>query len=171
MNFREKIFTQLVICCIIFTAAKAGEIVQIPALDSLKERAKGNFTRNYTLEELRTAASDLFEKAKTAPTAVSTAVVSANKLGEFSQPIDEEGSSELNCVYATSSGEVISSGISKELGSFVRIRHDSSISTYGNLSTVKVVQGDYVKKGDIIATYDKKSEKKFYYDLEENLQS
>lgn len=171
MNFREKVFTQLVICCIIFTAVKAGEIMQIAALDSLKEGARENFTRNYTLDEIKTAASDLFEKAKNAPTAVATAVISANKLGEFGQPIDEDAGSELTCVYAASSGEVIASGISKELGSFVRIRHDSSISTYGNLSTVRVVQGDHVKKGDIIAMYDTKAGKKFYYDLEENLQT
>lgn len=171
MNFREKVFTQIVVCCMIFTTVKAGGILNIEKLKPLKEAAKESFGHHYTAEEVKAAGSELLERAKTVPTMITTAVESANELGEFGQPIDEDTNIKTRCVYATNGGEVISSGISKDLGCFVRIRHADSISTYGNLTTVKAVQGDKVKKGDIIGTYEKQSEKNFYYDLEENLQT
>lgn len=98
-------------------------------------------------------------------------IIQANQLGEYGQPIDEDTDKKVRCVYATNAGMVITSGISKELGSFVKIQHDTKISTYGSLTEVKVVQGDKVKKGDIIGTYESGSSKKFYYNLEENLQT
>ena len=171
MDFKEKIFTQAVICCMIFTVVKAGAFLHSDEMNRVKSAIKEQFEKNYTAEEVMETGSALLEKVKKAPAVIASSGVDANRLGEFGEPIDEDASMKVRCVYATNAGKVLSSGISKELGSFVKIQHDKRISTYGNLAEVKVVQGEKVKKGDIIGTYRSDSGKKFYYDLEENLQT
>lgn len=171
MKYREKIFLQVIICCMIFTVVKAGSILNIKELSGFKTSVKEQFEKDYSIEEVKEAGSALLEKAKDTPAAIASSVISANKLGEYGQPIDEDTSMKVRCVYATNAGKVIASGISKELGGFVKILHDTKVSTYGHLSEIKVVQGDKVKKGDIIGTYESRTNKKFFYDLEENLQT
>lgn len=171
MDFKEKIFTQAVICCMIFTLVKATDFINIDVIKNVRTAVETRLERNYTAEEVKQAGSELLERAKSAPAAITSVVVEANQVGEFAQPIDEDTSLKTRCVYAVNSGTVTASGISGELGSFVRIQHEDRVSTYGNLTSIKVIRGDKVRKGDIIGTYDNDSEKKFYYDLEENLQT
>lgn len=171
MNFKEKFFTQAVICCMFFTAVKATDFINIDTIKNARTAVETRLERNYTADEVKQAGSQLLEKAKDAPAVITSTVLKANQLGEFGQPIDEDTSLKTRCVYAVNEGSVVASGISGELGSFVKIQHDERVSTYGNLTSIKVIQGDKVRKGDIIGTYDKNSEKKFYYDLEENLQT
>lgn len=171
MKRKEIILIQAIICCMIFTFAKTATMLTPDALQPIKDRIKTQLEKNYTVEEAKEAGSELLETVKETPAVIASAVLKANKLSEFGQPIDEKSNQETVCVYATNDGRVISSGISKELGAFIKIQHEESISTYGNLETVLAVQGDKVKKGEIIGTYDKDSSKKFYYDLEENLQT
>ncbi len=171
MKYKEKIFLQVIVCCMIFTVVKAGSILNIKELDGIKNAVKEQFEKNYSVDEVKEAGSELLERAKGAPEVIASTIIQANQLGEYGQPIDEDTDKKVRCVYATNAGRVITSGIRKELGSFVKIQHDTKISTYGNLKEIKVVQGDKVKKGDIICTYESGSSKKFYYNLEENLQT
>lgn len=171
MDFKGKIFTQTVICCMIFTLVKATDFINIDVIKNARTTVETRLEKNYTAEEVKQAGSELLERAKSAPAVITSAVLKANELGEFGQPIDEDTSMKTRCVYAVNAGTVTASGISGQLGSFVKIQHDKCVSTYGNLTSIKVIQGDKVKKGDIIGTYDKNSEKKFHYDLEENLQT
>lgn len=170
MKHREKIFLQVIICCAIFTLAKAGGVIDIEGLEGIKTAAKEQFEKNYSIDEVKASCQTLFEKAKETPAVIASAIVQANRLGEYGKPIDEDSDTKERCVYAVSAGEVVASGISKELGAFVKIRHEAKTSTYGNLSEIKVVQGDKVKKGDIIGIYESHSDKEFYYNLEENSQ-
>ena len=171
MRYKEKIFLQVIICCIIFTLAKAGSTFDIKGFDGIKNAAKEQFEKNYSTTEIKSTCAKLLEKAKETPAVISSAIVQANKLGEYSKPIDEDSNAKVRCVYATNAGRVMSSGISKELGTFIKIEHEATTSTYGNLSRITVVPGDEVKKGDIIGTYETGGDKNFYYDLEENLQT
>lgn len=170
MKYKEKIFLQVIICCMIFTLAKAGSIIDIQGLEGVKTTVKDRFEKNYQVDEVKAACAKLFEKAKETPAVIANAIMQANELGEYGQPIDEDSNLKERCVYAVSAGEVVASGISQELGSFVKILHDTKISTYGNLAEIKAVQGDKVRKGDIIGIYKSDSDKKFYYNLEENSQ-
>lgn len=167
MKYKEKIFLQVIICCMLFTLAKAGGAIEIKGLADMKTAVKEEFSKDYSIGEVKTACREFFEKAKEAPAVITSAIIQANELGEYGQPIDEDSDTKERCIYAVSAGEVVVSGISKELGSFVKILHDTKISTYGNLSEIKAVQGDKVRKGDIIGTYKSDSEKKFYYNIEE----
>lgn len=171
MKRKEIILIQAIICCMIFTFAKTAAMLMPDEMLPVKDRVKTKLEKNYTVDEVKDAGSELLETVKETPAVIAGAIHKANKLSEFGQPIDEASDRETACVYATNDGKVISSGISKELGTFIKIQHEESVSTYGNLETVMTVQGDKVKKGDIIGTYDKDSSKKFYYDLEENLQT
>ncbi len=170
MKHKEKIFLQVIMCCLIFTLAKAGGVMDIKELEGIKTAAKEQLEKNYSVEEVKASCQVLFEKAKETPAVIASAIVQANRLGEYGQPIDEDADTKERCVYAVGAGEVVASGISKELGAFIKIQHEAKTSTYGNLSEIKVVQGDKVKKGDIIGIYESHSDKEFYYKLEENSQ-
>ncbi len=170
MKYKEKFFLQVIICCMIFTLAKAGGVLDIPSFDGVKTVAKEQLEKNYSIDEVKTSCRELLEKAKETPAVIASAIMQANELGKYGQPIDEDSNLKERCVYAVNAGEVITSGISKELGSFVKILHDTKISTYGNLSEIRAVQGDKVRKGDIIGIYKSDSDKDFYYNLEENSQ-
>ena len=60
-------------------------------------------------------------------------------------------------------------GIDKDLGFCIRIQHEDKMSTYGNLESISAVMGERVKKGDIIGTFDKNNDEKFYYQLTDSV--
>lgn len=54
-------------------------------------------------------------------------------------------------VYATGDGSIIRKGMENGIGLFVEINHGFGyITKYGHLQTVRIEEGDFVKRGDII---------------------
>ena len=54
-------------------------------------------------------------------------------------------------VYATGDGSIIRTGMENGIGVFVQINHDYGyITKYGHLQSVRVEEGEYVKRGDVI---------------------
>ena len=43
MKYKEKIFLQVIVCCMIFTVVKAGSILNIKELDGIKCAVKEQF--------------------------------------------------------------------------------------------------------------------------------
>ena len=54
-------------------------------------------------------------------------------------------------VYATGDGSIIRTGMENGIGVFVQVNHDYGyITKYGHLQSVRVEEGEYVKRGDVI---------------------
>lgn len=171
MNLKEKIFTQAVICCMIFTVVKAGAFLHSDGINRVKSAVKEQFEKNYTAGEIMETGSALLEKVKKAPAVIASSVAEAT-----------DSASSDNRLMRTQAEKSAVCMQRMRVRFFLRnqqgIRNfcedtaiDKRISTYGNLAEVKVVQGEKVKKGDIIGIYRSNGGKKFYYDLEENLQT
>ena len=90
MKYKEKIFLQVIVCCMIFTVVKAGSILNIKELDGIKCAVKEQFEKNYSVDEVKEAGSELLERAKGAPEVIASTIIQANQLGEYGQPIDED---------------------------------------------------------------------------------
>ncbi len=166
MKYNDKILVQAVACLAIFALIRGSAMIGGERIDKVKEEIAKQAQRDYSLEEIREAGSDLLMKAADAPASINTALTNASEAGKFSEPIDKTSDDKTSAVHATSGGEVIYSGIDRELGVCVKIKHDEKTSIYGNLHTLTVVTGEKVRKGDIIGTFDNTGEKDFYYHLE-----
>lgn len=166
MKYNDKMLVQAVVCLAIFAIIRGSAMVGGEQIEKVKEAIGRQAQKDYSLEEIKEAGSDFLAKAAGAPKTITTALTNASEAGKFSEPIDKTSDEEISAVHATSDGEVVYSGIDRELGVCVKIRHDEKTSVYGNLHTLTVITGEKVKKGDIIGTYDNTGEKEFYYHLE-----
>ena len=92
-----------------------------------------------------------FETLK-APEAINTAITVANEISYFKYPIHDSSNEKIVNVRAAAGGEVIYTGIHKDIGACVRIKHGDKISTYGNLHTINVKVGEYVLLNTVIGT-------------------
>jgi len=145
-------------------------------LGNFLEKVGEAVRENYTLAELLELGENAALEMVSMPVRIGEAVVSVNEMGLYGKPLDEaaeDGEDGRKPVYAVAGGQVLRSGIRKDLGLYVMIEHPSSamgtgkISTYGNLCTIRAAAGDRVKKGDIIGCYDSSCGEEFYYVLEE----
>lgn len=163
MNFREKLVVQIVICMMIFAGIRSVGMLDIKGVREVKAFIGEHYRHNYTTEEIKVASSHLIKEAGTLHTAFTSAVIKANQPeddGEILGKADKEG---IQMVYAIRGGTVTGSGIDKELGTFIKIKTDSGIETYGNLCEISAVTGDKVRKGDIVGAFDKSLKKEFIY--------
>ena len=55
MNYKEKILTQIVICCMILSIVKAGNFVHDEKIDSVKKQVQAEISQNYSIEDLKAA--------------------------------------------------------------------------------------------------------------------
>ena len=155
MNYKEKILTQIVICCMILSIVKAGNFVHDKKFDSVKKQVQAKISQNYSIEDLKAAGSECLEKVRKLP----------EKTAEV---VKEVNGGTVQSIRAVRDGLVVKTGIDPELGMMLVIRSENRNYTYGNLDQVLAVPGDKIKKGDIIGYYDKTSEKDLYYDFDDN---
>lgn len=163
---RKKLLIQAAICLGIFALVKGSSLIDNEKMTDFRFAAAEKLSENYTLREIKEMGSDTLEAAIEMPVTISNAVLTANQIGQYGTPIDENSEQEIKTVHSVAGGRVLRSGLSSDLGMYVSIEHQDQISTYGNLCNLTVVTGDRVKKGDIIGSYDSSSEEDFYYDLE-----
>ena len=143
------------------------------------DKAAEAVRENYTLAELLQIGERVSETIASAPEKVSEAVVAVNEKGLYGEPLDEGTEAKdisepiEQPVYASAGGRVTRCGMDKRLGLYVVIEHPDSaygkgkISTYGQMSDIRVVSGDRIRKGDLIGSFEAGGEKAFYYALED----
>ncbi len=155
MNYKEKLITQTVLCCMLFVSAKGLEFLPGEGAEAMRAAAMTQIEKNYTADDWKQFGKKLRKTAKEVPAVVTGVVLQANQ------------DSNAEPVYAAADGTVLRSGIDPQHGMMVEIRHKNRVSTTGNLSSICKVQNETVKKGDLIGYYDPSCGKDLYYDIAE----
>lgn len=164
---------QIVICLTIFSAIQNGigsaELERYENFASLIEKITEAIHENYTLAELLQIGEEAATAVVSAPARISEMIVAANEQSFYGQPMsyNEDTSELVQPVYSSAGGRVLKSGIRDGIGLYVMVEHENKISTYGHLSSVRVVEGERVQKGEILGSYHRSNEHDFYYSLEE----
>ena len=156
----KKIMVQTAVCLAIMGAVHMDFVAEIPNSDELTAMA----SINYSAADIHEAGGKLWKKVKTLPDAITGAVIEANSLNLYGEPLQATDSNE-KLVYASRGGNVEKSGISSEYGLYIIINHGDECCNYGNLNKIYAAQGDRVKKGDVIGVYCDDSDKEFYYEV------
>lgn len=162
---------QSIVCLAVFAAVHSGmgalTIEKYERIGELVKKITEAVQENYTLAELLELWDDASATVASIPVSVREAVISANQETLYGAPIDAPGDSESRQVYASAGGRVLKSGLQDGLGLYVMVEHQDKISTYGHLSSIRVVEGERIQKGEILGSYDNDSEYDFYYSLED----
>lgn len=162
---------QSIVCIAVFAAVHSGmgalTIEKYERIGELVKKITEAVQENYTLAELLELWDDASATVASIPVSVREAVISANQETLYGAPIDAPGDSESRQVYASAGGRVLKSGLQDGLGLYVMVEHQDKISTYGHLSSIRVVEGERIQKGEILGSYDNDSEYDFYYSLED----
>ena len=162
---------QSIVCLAVFAAVHSGmgalTIEKYERIGELVKKITEAVQENYTLAELMELWDDASATVASIPVSVREAVISANQETLYGAPIDAPGDSESRQVYASAGGRVLKSGLQDGLGLYVMVEHQDKISTYGHLSSIRVVEGERIQKGEILGSYDNDSEYDFYYSLED----
>ena len=109
MNYKEKILTQIVICCMILSIVKAGNFVHDKKFDSVKKQVQAKISQNYSIEDLKAAGSECLEKVRKLP----------EKTAEV---VKEVNGGTIQSIRAVRDGLVVKTGIDPELGMMLVIR-------------------------------------------------
>ena len=162
---------QSIVCLAVFAAVHSGmgalTIEKYERIGELVKKITEAVQENYTLAELLELWDDASATVASIPVSVREALISANQDTLYGAPIDAPGDSESRQVYASAGGRVLKSGLQDGLGLYVMVEHQDKISTYGHLSSIRVVEGERIQKGEILGSYDNDSEYDFYYSLED----
>ena len=165
---------QSVVCLAIFAAVHSGmgavTMEKYEKIGILIEKIAAAIQENYTLAELLQLGEDAASKAVSAPAKISEAILSANEKSFYGKPLDDKSEASdgtVQPVYAAAGGRVLKSGLQDGLGLYVMVEHEKKISTYGHLSSIRVVAGDRIVKGEILGSFDRTCGEEFYYSLEE----
>lgn len=162
---------QTIVCLAVYAAVHSGmgalTIEKYECIGELVKKITEAVQENYTLAELLELWDDASATVASIPVSVREAVISANQETLYGAPIDAPGDSESRQVYASAGGRVLKSGLQDGLGLYVMVEHQDKISTYGHLSSIRVVEGERIQKGEILGSYDNDSEYDFYYSLED----
>lgn len=175
---------QLIICFMLLASVQSGMADTVAAksekIGNIIDKIEEAIHKNYTLADLLNLGEMAAETAADMPSLISDTVITANEQTLYAEPIDkdfdenksdgdadDDGDGSLRPVYAVSGGRVLKSGRQDSLGMYVMVEHLSKISTYGHLSSIRVVEGERIYKGEMIGSYDSNSEKEFYYSLED----
>lgn len=165
----QKIYWQIGVCTLIFSAAICGAKIETEPVAKYYKAVQKAVMTETTRQELRQAVAVFSDKAARTPAYLVSAAKAANEQTKYGAAIDEKSDSAIKQVHAVAGGMVEKSGRNNKLGLYVQIRHESGVSTYGNLADISVVEAERVQRGEIIGSYDTRNEQEFYYELDENL--
>jgi biotin carboxyl carrier protein len=163
--WKKKLLVQSVICIIISAVYMAGSLRGGSRINEIRAETVAAMSEHYTL-------SDIWDKSKKtasviakAPAAVTNYVIGLNESETYGKPLDEIEEGKLTSVYAVCGGMVSEIGYSEEYGNFIKIRHDDSLSVYGNCNKVYVKKGERVRKGQVIASFSNRDNTYFLFDI------
>lgn len=157
--WKKILIVQTVICIVLslayhFELSKRDELVSVISV-------------HYT-------AGDIFRKSKESiktvtgiPAAVTNNIIGLSDTDQYGKPVDECREGTVTPVYAVSGGKIIETGENQELGKYIKIRHEEAVSIYGNCSAIYMNKGEFVRKGQVIASYYSDKERPFIYNLSE----
>lgn len=153
----------------ILAAAVWGRNVQNEKFLKLYDKARSSIMTPLTAEDVKNAGKRTVSALAGFPGKVLEAMAQADEASKYSEPIDEVSDLGIIAVHAVAGGKVIRSGKSEELGLYIEIRHENAVSVYGNLDSIKVVERDRVRRGEIIGTYSEDGGKEFYFHLDKDI--
>lgn len=162
---------QTAVCLAIFAAVHSGmgalTMERYERIGRLVEKFAEAIEKNYTLAELLDLGEEAASSLASAPAKLGEAVNYANEQVFYGDPINLDTEEPVQPVYASAGGRVLKSGVLSGLGLYVMVEHENKISTYGNLSSIRVIEGDRIMKGEILGSFDHTAGKDFYYSLED----
>ncbi|MFR7991118.1 MAG: M23 family metallopeptidase [Anaerovoracaceae bacterium] len=164
---KKKLYLQTAACMVIASVALYGSSSENKTVSRYYQKAKAMVMEEMSLEDVKSAGQDLSAALAGAPAKMVSLVSDANTASKYGQPIDEKSDTAIKQVHAAAGGMVISSGRDKEIGLYIKIKHEDAVSVYGNLSDIGVVESERVQRGEIIGSYDSDSGKDFYFDLQQ----
>lgn len=164
---KNKLYWQAGVCALILAAAYLGQGAADTTFFAYYNKAKNLIMEETTYEDVKQTASYLAENLKDTPEAVLTAAKAISEEYRYGVPIDEKSEAKVKQVHAVAGGRVEKSGWDREIGLYVKIRHEEGKSMYGNLSKVSVIESERVQRGEIIGSFDTTTGKDFFYDLDE----
>lgn len=170
----KKVLIQAALCLAILAAVNFPGVKEDKLGDFLEKAAEA-VRENYTLAELLQIGQETSAKLTSVPERINESVIAVNEDGIYGEPMDPAAEDENGDtpVYAAAGGRVLRCGLDQSLGLYVVIEHPDSgygkgkISTYGNLSDIRVVSGERVTKGELIGTFSLSGGEDFYYALED----
>ena len=162
---KNKFMAQLIVCLVIVTTVSFGKNVNNKTINVIIDKGKDQVMKEVSISDLRGITHKAINVLKDTPSQIVSAVISANENSQYGEPIDEKSDDEIKQVHAVAGGMVLCSGVDKEMGLYIKIQHENAVSIYGNLKDINVLESERVKRGEIIGSYDTKSNSKFYYDL------
>ena len=166
---KKKIYCQIAVCMILTTAAVCGGEIKNEAFSQYYDKAKSAVMETATVEDIKAVCLDISAALSGAPAKVASAVAQAGTASKYGAPIDEKSETALKQVHAAAGGMVIASGKDREMGLYIKIKHEDAVTVYGNLDSVGVVESERVQRGEIIGSYNEDCGKDFFYELQENL--
>lgn len=166
---KRKLLGQIIVSTLLFAAVFAGGQIENEQFAEKYDKAASVATHQVSISEIKASGGAVFDFASHAPAKLVGAISAVNEASKYGNPIDEKSDSDVLQVHAAAGGMVLTSGWEKELGLFVKIKHEDAVTVYGNLSDLIVVENERVQRGEIIGSYKKGSEKEFFYELQENL--
>ncbi len=170
MKYKEKLLIQTVACMTMMALLQGTPLARTEKLSSIKNDFYTQINKHYSVDDIKKAGNDVIIDVINMPESLNSVILAANETSYYdSFPLDKTQKKDIKDVRATIGGEVIFAGIDKELGVCIKIKHFDKISTYGNLNTIFVIPGDRIIKSEVIGTYDSKSDKELYYQLEDNM--
>ena len=170
MKIKDKLLYQSVVCMTIFALLQGTPVVNNDITKNAKDKIFTEINRSYSENDIKNLGTNALDKIKNAPNAINNTIMTASEISYSAYyPVDEDSKEEIKKVRSAFGGEVISAGIDKELGVCIRIKNGNKIATYGNLKDIYVITGERIIKSEAIGTYDSKSNKEFYYQVEDNM--
>lgn len=166
---KKKLFCQITVCMVVTAVAVYGGRVENEKFAKTYSRARELVMHQVTLEEAKTVCADISAVVLDAPAKMISVVTKVNNESKYGHPIDEKSDAAIKQVHAAAGGMVLASGWDKEIGLYIKIRHEDAVTVYGNLNDIGVVEKERVQRGEIIGNFDTEGEKEFYYELRENL--
>ncbi len=163
--WKRKLLIQSVICIVIAGGYITIQHIDSPVLQKKTENAVAAISKHYTISDIADKGTAAVMNIIKAPAVVTSRIIESQETRKYGAPVDEIVSGETGPVYAAAGGRVIETGSNDDIGLYVKISHDSAISTYGNCDRLYVKENEHVRKGQVIGCFTNDGSDEFYYDL------
>lgn len=160
----KRIVIQAVICLLLVAGYHAATHSDIDRIQNVAQAVSGQLHKEYSASDIKEGTNAAVQAVTSLPAKISTVFEGR----EYGEPIDEVFSGDSTPVYAVAGGTITTVGQNDTIGDYIVISHGGeSESIYGNLSQIKVKPMQKIKKGQIIASFNKSEGSDFYYSITE----
>ncbi|MDD2218137.1 MAG: M23 family metallopeptidase [Eubacteriales bacterium] len=160
----KKIVIQAIICMLLVAGYNAATGSEIDSIKNAAQAVSAQMNKEYTTNDIKAGKNAAVQVFTNLPAKISTVFEDR----EYGEPIDEAFSGKSTLVYAVAGGTVTTVSKNDTIGNYIVISHGGeSESIYGNLSQIKVKSMQKIKKGQIIASFEKNGESDFFYSITE----